>query len=103
MAAKKEMKYVVLKVADVESLPPRLRRQLVGIMEQVQIIRRRQGRLLDNKYIICNQDEPYAEKVWQAILDGETEKEKAKAAAAAPVQEPATPAPPAPPAHGVAS
>lgn len=22
-------------------------------------------------YILCNQDEPYADKVWQVILDGE--------------------------------
>ena len=27
-----------------------------------------------HKYICCSQDEPYAQKVWQAILDGEKEK-----------------------------
>lgn len=27
-----------------------------------------------NKYIVCNQDEPYAEEVWNAILQGETRK-----------------------------
>lgn len=32
------------------------------------------GRKPYNKYIICNQDEPYAEKVWQTILEGEKNK-----------------------------
>lgn len=31
--------------------------------------------LIDNKYIICNQDEPYADEVLKVILDGESEKE----------------------------
>ena len=30
-----------------------------------------------NKYIICNQDEPYADKVWEIILEGEDAKAKA--------------------------
>ena len=28
-----------------------------------------------NKYIVCNQDEPYAELIWQMILQGERIKE----------------------------
>lgn len=32
------------------------------------------GKELDQKYIVCNQDEPYAEKVWNAILEGEDAK-----------------------------
>ena len=28
----------------------------------------------DSKYIVCNQDEPYAEDVWQTILKGEDAK-----------------------------
>ncbi len=31
-----------------------------------------------NKYICCNQDEPYAEKVWEVILAGEAEKQEKK-------------------------
>lgn len=31
----------------------------------------------DNKYYACNQDEPYAEKIKQTILEGEYEKELA--------------------------
>jgi len=30
----------------------------------------------DNKYIVCNQDEPYAEAVWQIILEGERKKQE---------------------------
>jgi len=29
-----------------------------------------------NKYIVCNQDEPYAKKIWQIILKGEEANEK---------------------------
>lgn len=31
-----------------------------------------------NTYIICNQDEPYAEDVWQTILQGEKNKQSEK-------------------------
>lgn len=31
---------------------------------------------LDQKYYICNQDEPYAQKIIDMLLDGETQKEK---------------------------
>jgi len=31
-----------------------------------------------NKYIIINQDEPYAEKVWKIVLEGEDEKTRNK-------------------------
>lgn len=37
--------------------------------------------LAEHEYIVCNQDEPYAEMVWQMILDGERaklEQEKTK-------------------------
>jgi hypothetical protein len=29
------------------------------------------GKKLDQEYIVCNQNEPYADKVWQIILDHE--------------------------------
>jgi len=32
--------------------------------------------LPENKYYVCNQDEPYADKVIKTILDGETAKEQ---------------------------
>lgn len=35
----------------------------------------RNGKPLDHKYYVCNQDEPYAQKVLDVILEGEREKE----------------------------
>ena len=32
--------------------------------------------LTDKKYVVCNQDEPYADEVLKIILNGETKKEK---------------------------
>jgi hypothetical protein len=71
---KEEDKYIVLKVADVDGLSKRQRRDLDSIQEQIAIMRRRQGRPDDNRYIICNRDEPYAERVWNEILKGERAK-----------------------------
>jgi hypothetical protein len=71
---KKEDMYIVLKVSDVEGLSKRQRRDLDSIQEQIAIMRRRQGRPDDNRYITCNRDEPYAERVWNEILKGERAK-----------------------------
>lgn len=51
-------------------------RDLTTLLNIANEERKRRG-FPDNRYIVCNQDEPYAEKVWQMILDGEREK-KAK-------------------------
>jgi len=32
----------------------------------------------ENKYYVCNQDEPYAEKVLQTIKEGEEQKQRKK-------------------------
>lgn len=86
---KKEDKYLVIKREDLEDLwyrvtlpslniedrgdtytSPETKKQLFSDLEAL-------NRLLkgdlgnSNKYIICNQDEPYAELVWQIILGGE--------------------------------
>ncbi len=34
------------------------------------------GKSLNQKYYVCNQDEPYSQKVLDVILKGEAEKEK---------------------------
>ncbi len=71
---RKQAKYIVFKIEDVEGLSPRQRRQLNSIHEQIQIMRRKQGRPEKNRYVICNQDEPYAEELWQLIIRREREK-----------------------------
>lgn len=34
----------------------------------------------EKQYVVCNQDEPYAEEVWQVILQGEDAKRKKRGA-----------------------
>ena len=86
---KKEDKYIVIKREDLEDLWYRVtlpssntgdrgdtytssetKKQLFSDLEAL-------NRLLEgdlgnsNKYIVCNQDEPYAELIWKIILGGE--------------------------------
>ncbi|MFA5307633.1 MAG: hypothetical protein WC365_09350 [Candidatus Babeliales bacterium] len=66
--------YLVLKWEDIrKNLSFSERNALAELIRKVE-----RGRkvLSCNKYIVCNQDEPYAEKVWQMILDGERAKLK---------------------------
>ena len=74
MAEKETSKYMVLKRDDIDTF--------LSVYDRV-ILERLVGRINEcresegkskNDYILCNQDEPYAEKVWQAILDGEDNK-----------------------------
>jgi transcription elongation factor Elf1 len=46
------------------------------LVNKIDELRKSDGKppLSKNKYIICNQDEPYAEEVWQIILEGERKK-----------------------------
>lgn len=66
MAEKEYDKFIVIKRADLCKLSVDQRSVLYDILEKVDN---------QNKYVVCNQDEPYAEEVWQTILDGETKKE----------------------------
>lgn len=61
--AEKEIKYVVIKLSH-------LRTRLT--VEEQDILCTLLKKLSNsNNYIVCNQDEPYADKVWQTILEGE--------------------------------
>ena len=68
MAEKAHGKYYVVKVIDVEFLLTDAEREILGVLIEK----------LDNKnsYLICNQDEPYSETVWQTILAGEDAKQE---------------------------
>ena len=86
---KKEDKYLIIKREDLEDLwyrvtlpslntgdrgdtytSPETKKQLFNDLEAVK--RLLEGDLGNsNKYTVCNQDEPYAELVWQIILGGE--------------------------------
>lgn len=81
MAEKQYDKYFIVKWSTlVKYLSPHELEQfdiLLGRMRQRQQSTENKPR--SNKYIICNQDEPYAEDIWQAILAGEAAKENSHA------------------------
>ena len=73
--AEKEDKYFVLKLDDLaEYTTPEDRAMLNKIAHKVSAYRRVNGKEPNNRYIVCNQDEPYAEDVWRVILSGEDNK-----------------------------
>jgi hypothetical protein len=45
-----------------------------GVIRGIQDMRERNGKPRYNSYILCNQNEPYAWRVWETILDGERNK-----------------------------
>lgn len=61
--------YIVIKRDDTKYLDYH---QISALQEILQVIELHKGHR--NKYYVCNQDEPYAKKVKQIILDGEDKK-----------------------------
>ena len=85
---KKENKFFVLKKADMDEFMERYMEGLFLNKEGIEIqsaidklvegigdMREQQGKPRFNAYIVCNQDEPYAELIWQIILLGEKSKQ----------------------------
>jgi len=68
--AKFENKFIVINKKHLGLLPVGLESRFAKILSEI-------GQFIpDNKYMVCNMDEPYAEKIKQIILDGEDEKER---------------------------
>jgi len=66
--AKYEEKFTVINHKHLIKVPPKIKNQffmILGIVESY---------IPKNNYYVCNQDEPYAEKVLNTILDGEDAK-----------------------------
>lgn len=64
----KEEKYLVLKLADIENhLSQRHKELLNECCEEIRLARLMVGKKL-NHYIVVNEEEPYAEKVWDLVL-----------------------------------
>ena len=57
---------------------PELEHSLRGLSDAYADYRKSIGKNAYNGYIICNQDEPYAGKVWDIILKGENQKKREK-------------------------
>lgn len=77
MAEKQEDKYLIWKMETLEGLcelDPAFRGAFEFLAAGMQQARLKEGKERFNRYIVCNQDEPYAEKVWQVILRGEKAK-----------------------------
>jgi len=54
---------------------PTLKTMLATIVTLIEIHRITLNKKPHNNYIVCNQDEHYANEVWRVILDGEDKKE----------------------------
>ena len=63
---KREEKYLVLKWDDISSMSEANQELLMEIIDLLQIRRRIDGKK-QNTYVVVNEDEPYAEKVWELI------------------------------------
>ena len=81
MKAKKEEKYLVIKLEDLERYFDQFTKGVfttedeqnnIDCLTWNEVLREVKN---DNKYIVCNQDEPYAELIWQIILMGEDAKQ----------------------------
>lgn len=73
--AVKEDKFIVFPKKDLVGISAAQVATLDEIDQLVQLNRIKRKASQFPKFITCNEDEPYAERVWQIILDGETEKE----------------------------
>ena len=89
MKIEKENKYIVIKRSDLDDFQLTAESPFSGLVSDrgdILITPKEKEKMIEelktfynildsieneNKYIVCNQDEPYAELVWQIILGGE--------------------------------
>ena len=70
MKAKYEEKFIVINKKHLNKIPKGRKDNFLDIIDDLS------DWLPDNKYYVCNQDEPYAKKVIDIILKGETKKQR---------------------------
>lgn len=81
MKSKKEDKYILLNREDLDNFFSKYTKGVFtdaeeqATIEQIPFFEVINSVETKNKYIVCNQDEPYAELVWQIILLGEDAKQ----------------------------
>lgn len=76
MASRIYNRFIVIKSNDADKyLTEAEKESLSDIMLAIMNGRAREGKVPENVYLVCNTDEPYAEKVLQDILQGEDYKE----------------------------
>ena len=76
--AEYEEKFIVFHTKEYKHLTELQMDNLKDILWTIVKGRQGEGKKSENNYYVCNQDEPYAQKVIDIILEGETEKLKAK-------------------------
>lgn len=79
MMAEREIKFYVFKKEEMDIIlgnNSELKEDFETIRSLIKQYRIERNKKPVNSYIVCNQDEPYATKVWDIILKGEEEKEK---------------------------
>lgn len=78
MAEVKKDAFVVLKKSDLDSLcqnDPEFAKNLQAVIRKYVDHRIATRGHAEDEYWVCNRDEPYADEVWVAILNGEKQKE----------------------------
>lgn len=65
---KRESKYLVVKLGDIEEyLIPPDKEALDEMLKMIRAYRVSEGKPKTNSYVVVNEDEPYAEQVWELI------------------------------------
>lgn len=81
---KKENKFLVIKLEDIDNYFSQFTKGMFATPNEYETIHNIPFLTVvnelknNNKYIVCNQDEPYAELIWQIILLGEKAKQSDK-------------------------
>ena len=61
-------RYLVIPRKYIDQLDLDMSLSLQGIIDEVQRLRLKENKDIDNSYIVCKQTKPYAEQVWDLIL-----------------------------------
>ena len=82
---KKENKFIVINLKRFEEIDDlggngtRARRKLLDALRTFnQEYQQKTGKKMNQKYVVCNKDEPYANAVWEIIKAGENMKTRQK-------------------------
>ena len=63
-------KYEVMKLDDIDKyLLNNQKEALKDIIQTIQIGRKMNGKVFCNRYVVVNEDQPYAEQVWRLIQE----------------------------------
>lgn len=71
----KKNSHIIIKIQDtLDYCTGKQRDNLLDVMASVIVGRRKDNKIEENEYFICNTDEPYAQEVFDVIKNGEMKK-----------------------------